>query len=258
MKTKTTRRTGILFFTLCFFQAVSLNSFAQHTDTTAKKPDSVLYHLVIASTGSLNESNGTNSYLLNNSLRLNASHRLFTLNVNGSYLYGLNNNLLTNNDVNISSDANFFRPDSKFFYWVLVNYTSSVSLKINGLIQSGGGVAYNFIKTKENRLNLSDGILYEKDDLYRDTLHDVYNTFRNSFRLAFRWTIVKNLIFEGSNFFQHSFSYSSDYIIKSNLVLIVNLYKWLSLTSTFVFNRFNRTDQQNLLLTYGLRIEKDL
>lgn len=82
-----------------------------------------------------------------------------------------------------------------------------------------------------NRLNISDGIIYEKDNLYIDTAFDIYSTFRNSFPFAFKWTIINKVIFEGSNFLQNSFSNKNDYIIRCDLTLLVNLNKWLSLTS---------------------------
>jgi Protein of unknown function, DUF481 len=255
-------RLSLLF--IIVFQSILESSYSQANDTTrspvsdtTRAADTIRYHLFIASTGSWNQSGNTNTYLMNNAVRLGATHRLFSANFFGSYVYGLTDQALTNNDVLISFDGNIYQQHTKFFYWLLVNYTSSYSLKIRGLFQSGGGVAYDFIKTKDNRLTVSDGVLYEKDNLYLDTAYDIYSTYRNSFRLAFKWTIINKLIFEGSNFIQNSFSNSDDYIIRSNLILLFNLNKWLSLTSTFVFNRFNRTGQQNLLLTYGLRIEKD-
>jgi len=246
-------RNPFLFFTfLVAFQC----SYSQIKDSV-RISDSIRYHLAITSTGSFNQSEKSSTYLMNNAIRLNAVHRLFSVNVFSSYIYGLSGQSLTNNDVIASIDGNYYLQHSKFFLWILVNYTSSYSLQIKGLFQSGAGIAYDFIKTKENRLNLSDGIMYEKDNLYVDTAYDIYSTFRNSFRFAFKWTIINKVVFEGSNFLQNSFSNKDDYIIRSNLSLLLNLNKWLSLSSAFIYNRFNRTGRQNILLTYGLRIEKD-
>ena len=158
---------------------------------------------------------------MNNAIRLNAVHRLFSVNVFGSYVYGLSGKSLTNNDVIASVDGNYYLQHSRFFLWILVNYTSSYSLQIKGLFQSGAGIAYDFIKTKDNRLNLSDGIMYEKDNLFIDTAFDIYSTFRNSFRFAFKWTIINKVVFESSNFLQNSFSNKNDYIIRSNLALLL-------------------------------------
>jgi hypothetical protein len=250
------KRFRICFFLFFMSQIIFHFSYSQVKDTV-RISDSVRFHLAITSTGSLNQSEKSSTYLMNNAFRLNATHRLFSVNAFGSYVYGLSGHSLTNNDMIASVDGNYYLHPSKFFLWILVNYTSSYSLQIKGLFQSGAGVAYDFIKTKDNRLNISDGIIYEKDNLYIDTAFDIYSTFRNSFRLAFKWTIINKVVFEGSNFLQNSLSDKDDYIIRSNLALIINLNKWLSLTSSFIYNRFNRTGRQNLLLTYGLRIEKD-
>lgn len=243
-------------FLIFISQIVFHFSYSQIKDTV-RISDSIRYHLAITSTGSFNQSEKSSTYLMNNAFRLNAVHRLFSVNVFGSYVYGLTGQSLTNNDMIASFDGNYYLQHSKFFLWILVNYTSSYSLQIKGLFQSGTGIAYDFIKTKDNRLNVSDGIIYEKDNLYIDTAFDIYSTFRNSLRFAFKWTIINKVVFEGSNFLQNSFSDKNDYIIRSNLALLVNLNKWLSLTSSFIYNRFNRTGRQNILLTYGLRIEKD-
>lgn len=245
-----------ILYLFIIFQITCLLSYSQVKDTV-RISDSIKYHLAITSTGSFNQSEKSSTYLMNNAFRLNAVHRLFSVNTFGSYVYGLSGQSLTNNDMIASVDGNYYLHPSKFFLWILLNYTSSYSLQIKGLFQSGAGVAYDFIKTKENRLNVSDGIMYEKDNLYIDTAFDIYSTFRNSFRFAFKWTIINKVVFEGSNFLQNSFSNKNDYIIRSNLALLLNLNKWLSLSSAFIYNRFNRTGRQNILLTYGLRIEKD-
>jgi Protein of unknown function, DUF481 len=260
------RRNGYIYYTgsisfripflFLIFQMAFHFSYSQIQDTV-RHSDSIRYHLAITSTGSFNQSEKSSTYLMNNAFRLNAVHRLFGVNAFGSYVYGLSGQSLTNNDMIASVDGNYYLHPSKFFLWILVNYTSSYSLQIKGLFQSGTGVAYDFIKTKENRLNLSDGIIYEKDNLFIDTAFDIYSTFRNSLRFAFKWTIINKVVFEGSNFLQNSLSDKNDYIIRSNLALLINLNKWFSLTSAFIYNRFNRTGRQNILLTYGLRIEKD-
>src|SRR5664279_3419135 len=129
-----------LFFLLLFivFQAAFNFSYCQLKDTIRIR-DSIRYHLAIATTGSLNQSTNTNTYLMNNTVRFGAARRLFSTNFSGSYVYGSSNHALTNNDVLISVDGNLYQQRSKFFYWILLNYTSSYSLKIKGLFQSGAG-----------------------------------------------------------------------------------------------------------------------
>jgi hypothetical protein len=155
----------------------------------------------------------------------------------------------------VAADGNYYQR-KHFFYWILANYTSSYSLKILSQMQTGAGVAYSFFDTTNAYLNISDGILDEKGDLFIDTLRDRYNTFRNSLRIVFRFTLRDIFIFEGQSFFQNSLSNISDYIIKSNLALTIRLKKWLGLTAGFNYNKFYRTARENLFFNYGLRFEK--
>jgi hypothetical protein len=234
---------------LVFLISLLSKAKAQFTDSTH-------YYLNFAATGSINQTNNDNSYLLNQALKFSIKKKTFSLNAFSSYNYGQQNKIISNNDVTASFDGNLYTRNPRFFYWGLVNYTSSYSLKINNQFQGGAGAAYSFIKNKNAYLNVSDGMLYEAGDLILDTLHDVYNTFRNSLRVSFRWSIYELFVLDGTNFFQNSLSNGNDYIIKSNIGLSVKLRKWLSLTTAFTFNKFNRTDRQNLLFTYGLSMEK--
>jgi hypothetical protein len=238
-------RTASVIF-LIFLQ---LKDSAQFNDTT--------YHFVnFSSTGSINQTNNTNAYLLNQALRFSIKKKKYSLNAFSGYNYGAQNRILTNNDFTASMDGNLYHGDSKLFYWGLLNYTSSYSLKINNQFQGGAGIAYRFIDSATAYFNLSDGILYETGDLFLDTLHDVYHTFRNSFRVMFKWAILDRLLINGSGFIQNSLSDGNDYILKSNLGISFKLRKWLSLTTAFTYNKFNRTSRENLLFNYGLAVEK--
>lgn len=218
--------------------------------------DSTHYYINFTGVGSINKTNNDKAYLLNQALKFSVKKKAYSLNALSGYMYGQQNKQVTNNDFTASIDANFYHRDSKLFYWGLVNYTSSYSLRINSQFQGGAGIAYRFIDNKDAYFNLSDGILYEAGDLFLDTLHDMYHTFRNSFRVVFKWTIRDLLVLNGSSFIQNSLSDRNDYILKSNLGLSVKLRKWLSLTAAFAYNRFNRTSRENLLFNYGLTVEK--
>src|ERR1700760_2556997 len=85
-------------FFILLFQFLGLFSYSQITDTVNRK-DSIHYHLAVTSTGSYNQSEKATTYLMNNAVRLNATHRLFSVNVFGSYVYGLSAKSVTNNDV---------------------------------------------------------------------------------------------------------------------------------------------------------------
>ncbi|MBB5394566.1 DUF481 domain-containing protein [Mucilaginibacter sp. AK015] len=85
---------------------------------------------------------------------------------------------------------------------------------------------------------------------------DVYQTYRNSLRLQFRFNISDRVVIDGSNFLQNSMQQQSDYIIRSTTSLSFKLQKWLSLTTSLNYNRLNRTNSENLLFTYGVTAEK--
>src|ERR1700712_479279 len=122
---------GLFMIVLLNILPLSMN--AQPTDTL--KRDTAQYIIGLVSTGSLNQAIDNTSYLFNNAARFSAIHRLFTFNLAGNYLYGKSNGVLTNNDVNVTANGDFrHHRNDRLFYWILANYTSSVSLKINSLI----------------------------------------------------------------------------------------------------------------------------
>ncbi len=219
--------------------------------------DSTHYHTSYASTGSLNKTNSGSSFLLNNAFKFNIKNKRTTLNFNNNWVYGRSNANLTNNDFSSSLDFNLNNNWKHFYIWGLTNYNTSFSLKINSQLLAGLGAAYNVIDKKNAMINLSDGILYDLSNLYiNPTENDVYETYRNSFRLNFHFVIKDLVIFEGNNFLQNSFITASDYIVRSNTSVSVKLRKWLAFSTAFNYNRQNRTGSQNSLLTYGLSVEK--
>lgn len=231
---------------LIFFQFSALAQFN----------DSTFYHVNYTSTGVLNKTNDNNSFVLTNAFRFNVSKKSVTMNFNNSWLYGKQRSSLTNNDFSSTLDFNLFKTLPHFYYWGLGAFDKSFSLKINQRIQGGLGAAYNIIETKTAFLGLSDGILYEKSDLQAATGKDVYETFRNSFRLRFRWTIKNRFVLDGTNFLQNSLSSGDDYIIKAVNNVSVKLTTWFSLTASFNYNKINRTKRESLLMTYGLTMDK--
>ncbi|WP_235938567.1 DUF481 domain-containing protein [Chitinophaga solisilvae] len=222
----------------------------------AQFSDSVHYFIKYASTGSINRTNTGNSYLLNNAMGFKISKRRISLNTGASYVYGKQDTRQTNNDVSAAVDFNY-NVDSVWYYWGLASYDKSFSLKINNRFQAGVGIAMDVIHRPNATLNLSEGILFENSDLFlKDTIPDIYHTFRNSFRLYYKWTVMKIIVLEGSNFLQNSLSHGDDYILKCNNSLSVKLRSWLSLTAAMTYNKLNRTDRENLLLNYGITVEK--
>jgi len=238
-----------LFF-LVPFLFLYQTSFAQFTDSTN-------YVVNYSSTGSLNNTNDGKSYLLNNGLKFGVRKKSVSLNFNNKWIYGKQNRQLTNNDFSSSLDFNLYKTLPHFFYWGLVNYNTSKSLKVNNQLLAGAGIAYSIYDREDAYLNISDGILFDSSDLTLDNeIRDVYHTYRNSLRLSFRFVISKLIIVNSSSYFQSSLSNGSDYIMKSDSSLSFKVNKWLSLTTAFNFNRVARTDRQNSLLSYGLSFER--
>jgi len=227
-----------------------MKMFAQFGDTAH-------YYVKYASTGSINRTNDGNAHLLNNSLGFKVSKRRVALNAAAAYIYGKQNSDLTNNDFSAGLDFNLYPDSSRFYYWGLAAYDKSYSLKINNRFQGGVGVAYDLLKKPHASLNVSDGILFENSDLMlNDTVPDVYQTFRNSLRLQYKFVIKEIVVLEGRHFLQNSLSLGSDYIIKSNTALSVKLRSWLAVTAALTYNKLNRTNRENLLMNYGLTVEK--
>lgn len=238
-----------LFF-LVPFLFLYQTSFAQFTDSTN-------YVVNYSSTGSLNNTNDGKSYLLNNGLKFGVRKKSVSLNFNNKWIYGKQNRQLTNNDFSSSLDFNLYKTLPHFFYWGLLNYNTSKSLKVNNQLLAGAGIAYSIYDREDAYLNISDGILFDSSDLtLNNEIRDVYHTYRNSLRLSFRFVISKIIIVNSSSYFQSSLSNGSDYIMKSDSSLSFKVNKWLSLTTAFNFNRVARTDRQNSLLSYGLSFER--
>lgn len=219
--------------------------------------DSVHHYINYTATGIINKTNNADSYVLTNALRFNINKKTIRLNSSSSWIYGEQQNQLTNNDFNSTLDFNIFRPGSRFYYWGLAGFDKSYSLKINNRLQAGAGLAYNIIDTTTAFLNLSEGILYENSSLkLNDSTNNYYSLFRNSFRLRYRFVIKDLIIFDGTNFFQNAFGDSNDYLIRANNSVSFKIRKWLNLTAATSYNRNQKTDRETLLITFGLSAEK--
>lgn len=223
----------------------------------AQFSDSVTHYVRLSAAGNLNRSNNSTAYLLNNDVRYSVKNKRTTVNAVASWLYGEQDNQVTNNDFNATGDFNLYHDSSNLYYWALANYATSYSLKINSQLQTGLGAAYNFVNTSASWLNVSEGILYETSHLNTgDPVIDQYHTFRNSLRVSYKFVIKNAITLSGTNFLQQAFANKSDYIIRTDNSLGIKLNKWIALTTNVVYNRFKRTGTDNLLFTYGLVAEK--
>ena len=223
----------------------------------AQFSDSITHYAKFGANGNINRTNSGTAYLFSNEARFSIRNKQTTLNTVAGWVYGEQKDKLTNNDFTTTGDFNLYTQSRNFYYWGLTNYTKSYSLKIRNQLQTGLGIAYNLVNTTNAWLNLSDGLLYETSSLSkRATGENHYQTVRNSFRLAYHFSIGNVVTINGSNFFQNSVNNISDYIIRSNNSVLFKLNKWMSLSTSLTYNQFTRTKAENLLLTYGLTAEK--
>lgn len=235
----------LILITFCSYKAI------------AQFNDSIKHYIHYTATGIINKTNISKSYLLSNGLKFSMKKKKISLNNSNSFIYGQQESRITNRDLSSSLDFNVFPKTHQFYYWGLLNYDRSLSLKINNRLQTGAGMAYSFFDNNKIYLNLSNGILYESSDIkLTDSTNNTYETFRNSLRIRYKFTFKDHIILNGSNFFQNSLSNGDDYIIQSINSLSVKLRKWLSFTTAVTFNKVSRTNRENLLLTFGLTAEK--
>ncbi len=235
----------------------------KHASDSSHYADTVHYHWSYTGTGNINNTNTVSAYLLSNSVGFSAAKKSGTLNFNNNWVYGSQSGNLTNNDFNSTADVNLYRTLRHFYYWGLVTYTTSLSLQINHLIQSGGGLGYNLLDKKKATVILSDGILYEKGDLY-DILYgapggdipqrDRYQVFRNSFRLKYHFVIADKVTLDGVELIQHSLLTIHNYILNLSARGMVRMNKWLNVTAALGYNKFTRTRRENTLVTFGVTI----
>lgn len=223
---------------------------AQFNDTTNQVVN-------YTSTGSINKTNDSRNYLLTNGLKYGVRKKSISLNFANNWIYGKQNQQVTNNDYSATLDFNLYKTLPHFFYWGLANYNTSKSLKINNQILAGAGIAYSIYDREKAYLNISNGILYDSSDLIlQNGLQEQYETIRNSFRLSLRFVIQEFIVIRSISYLQNSLTREDDYIIKSNTGLSLKLNKWISFTTAFDYNKISRTGRDNSLLSYGLTFEQ--
>lgn len=246
-----TRTVTCTFLTIISLCTIQLKGFCQFSDT-------VNYYINFSGTGNLNRTNTGTTYLLNNAMRFQVDKKKFSINSMASHIYGKNPTLKTNDDLLAMLNLDILKGVQKFYYWGLAGYEKSFSLKVDSRFQTGAGAGYIFADNEKANLELSDGILFETTDLGVPDRsgRTSYQTVRNSLRLKYRFIIKEIFRFDGINFYQPSLSDGRDYILKLQTSFSVKLYKWLNFTTSFNYNRQNITSTENLLISYGLMLEK--
>lgn len=218
--------------------------------------DSVHYYARYATTGIINRTNQSKSFVLNNAVAFNVNKKNVAFNSSAAWIYGQQNGKLTNNDFNTAFNVDLNKNIRRLYYWGIVNLTSSYSLNINHQFQGGGGIGYNIINKPTIEIVVSDGLLYERSSLKIDSVtNDNYQTLRNSLRIRHRWVINNIITWDGMHFWQPSLVKFDDYIIRSTSNISIKLKKWLSLTSSVTYNKLSRTNRENLLISFGLTAE---
>lgn len=219
--------------------------------------DSTHYHLKYTTAGIINRTNDARSFVLNNVLGFQVNKEKLTINSSNAWVYGRQGSRLTNNDFSTALNVDYLKNRQRLYYWGLVTFTTSYSLKINHQLQGGAGIGYNFFNKEQAELVVSDGLLYETSDLtLPQGVDDHYQIVRNSLRIKYRWVINNLVLLEGVHFWQPSLERFDDYIIRSNSALSIKLRKWLSLTTALTYNKLSRTNRENLLVNFGLSAEK--
>ena len=225
--------------------------------TNAQFNDSTHYYFYYGSSGSFSKTNDGNSFILNNNGRFTIDKSKFTLHTINTWIYGEQSDVKINNDFSSVIDLDYLKKQQRFYYWAIATFDKSFSLKINHRFQVGAGLGYNLVKRENASVVLSDGFIYEQADVTDKELGQLKNDqWRNSFRIKYHWKLHSILILDGSAFVQPSLSNSDDNIIKSSTSLSIKLKKWLSLSSSLVYNKITLTQRENLSMTYGLVVEK--
>ncbi|RYY19328.1 MAG: DUF481 domain-containing protein [Chitinophagaceae bacterium] len=224
--------------------------------TMGQSPDSAKYSLHYAATGIINNTQSTSSHVFNQVLQTEFNKSKFALTTFASWIYGRQNRQQSNNDFSSAVDLNYRFSNTRLVAWTLGTFDKSYSLKLNHRFQFGSGLSYDLIANDKMRINISDGILHETSSLkLSDSVDDRYSTWRNSFRLKYRFTFGSIFSINGLHFLQNSFALQEDYIIKTNVAFSLKLYKWLSFTTALTYNKLNRLKTENTLVTLGLSVD---
>ena len=244
----------------------AMDSLKAASSDSSHHSDTAHFHYIYSGTGAINNTNSLQSYVLSNALKLSVAKKSVEANFTNSWVYGKQNEILTNNDFSSTLDMGLYKTIKHFYYWGMATYNHSVPLQINHQGQAGLGPGYNIIDKKKAILSITDGILYELNDLY-DSLYGVpggnvfrrdrYNTFRNSAHLLFHWVIDNHITIDGAGFLQNSLAHwNDDYILRLTGGASIKLYKWISFTASAAYSRFTRTRGRDTLISFGTTIQR--
>lgn len=236
-----------------FFSLLMLFSAVAH----AQFNDSINHYLYAGSTGTFTRTGELSSYVISNNIKFTVSKKRFSFHTAHSWIYGKQSNVRSNNDFSSVVEFDFLKKEKRIYYWGLSTFDKSYSLKIDYRYQAGGGIGFNIVQRPDLLINLTEGILYEKGNLIdRDLGERDYDVWRNSARIKYRWVIKDIIILDGYAFYQPSISTRKDVIFKTASTLSVKVRKWLSLSSAITYNEITLTNRRNLVITYGVVLER--
>ncbi|HTO14947.1 MAG TPA: DUF481 domain-containing protein [Edaphocola sp.] len=235
------------------FFLVLLLSSSWWTSALAQFNDSVHYKTSLSLSGNFNKTNDETTMLFNNSANIEIRFERFEFNGNGQWLYGKNQEKLTNNDWKATANFDRISGHKPLIYWGLFNFISSYSLNVNYQYQAGSGLAYKFFNNDVFKFSISDGILYEYSSVNTSNTDKLeYETFRNSLRIKASYNYKKRVSAKFVFFHQPSLTLKNDYIITSNFNLGFKIWKWINFETGLSYNKVSKTQKENFIMTYGI------
>lgn len=219
--------------------------------------DTINHYIYIGSTGTFSKTNDLDSYVLANNLKFTVSKKRFSFHTANSWVYGEQSDVKSNNDFSSLAEFDFLKNEKRIYYWGNATFDKSFSLKIDFRYQVGGGLGFNIVQSPKLLLNVTEGIIFETGSLVdKDLGERDYDVWRNSARFKYRWVIQDIVILDGFVLYQPSISTRHDTIFKTATTLSVKVRRWLSLSSAFTYNEITLTDRRNLIVTYGVVMER--
>ena len=143
------------------------------------------------SSGSVNKTQKGTSYLLTNFIGGTFKKNTTITSVGSSFIYGKQNLIQTNKDFAGFINIDLFKSPqfNKIYYWYLMDYNNSYSLKVFNELQTGVGEAYLFINNKNIKLSFSDGIIFDQSNVVLNNNKIYHQTYRNSLKLKIHFSI---------------------------------------------------------------------
>lgn len=219
--------------------------------------DSINHYIYVASTGTFSKTNDLNSYVLSNNVKFSISKKKLSFHTANTWVYGEQSDVRSNNDFSSLVEFDFLKKQKRLYYWGNGTFDKSFSLKIDYRYQAGAGIGVNIAQTPKLVLNVTEGLIYETGNLIHAELGERdYDVWRNSARFKYRWVMKDFIILDGFVLYQPSISTKNDMIFKTSTTLSLKVRKWLSLSSALTYNEITLTNRRNLIVTYGVVMER--